>query len=275
MVRGAGRLVWIGIGYALAVGVLKSITVGAVARFVAEVVAWAVVVMLAMWVNGILAGSARRLPIDFELVFAFGLAALGVAFGRGLRLGARFESVSTERTFAVEVCNGMMMGTSMMLVQSMPDAARAIVTLVRQSPPEPGTSMWYLYLPAFLGIAIATYWWKRRLLQVDGPVFLLRWLRWMVSLAITMIVTGVMLSWLLSRNVNAAKWAGDVPGLLTTLPPLIAAISAMPAVRRAARDSDNVRSGRCRGCGYDMNALEDAATCPECGRPRRSQDAAG
>ena len=249
----------------MSVGVLKSITFGAVLRFAAEVVAWAVVVMLAMWVNGILAGSARRLPIDLELVFTVGISLLGVAFGRGLRLGARFESVGNERTFAVEVCNGAMMATSMMLVQGMPDAARAILTLVRQAPPEPGTSMWYLYLPAFLGIAVATYWWKQRLLQVDGPVFLLRWLRWMVSLAGTMIVTGVMLSWVLSRNANAAKWTGVVPGLVTTLPPLIAAISAIPAVRRAARDSDNVRSGRCRSCGYDMNTIDDATCCPECG----------
>jgi hypothetical protein len=274
MVRGAGRLVWIGNGYALAVGVLKSITVGA-ARFIAEVAAWSVVVALLFYANTALAGGSPRPLADLEVLISVAIALTGVIAGRALTIDARGFSANGRPTWKAQICSSAMTVGVFLMLQGVPDIARELATLVLQARVQRSIWSTVIFATTLIAVVVAGGWWLRRICDARGREFLYLWARWTLAVGLLLVVTGAVIGAALSRSPNPDLRTLVIPGLIHALPAIIATASAFRVLRRAARDSLLARSGRCRGCGYDMNTLEDAAICPECGRPRRSQDAAG
>lgn len=265
MVRGTGRVVSVGTGYAVMVGVLKSITAGAVLRFAAEVVAWAVVVMAMVWSSGFLLHGMILRPGALEMIVGLAAGFFGTLASRALILGARIGMVETSTTWSKGACTFAMSICCFLLVQGIPDIARDVTTLLIQSRPSPGIWGTVLYMPALLAIMITSNRWARRLGGTGGAAFMLRWTCWLAVLAAVMILAGVGLGWILSRHPNPELHRFVASGMINVMTPLVASLSALPRLRRVARDAEHLWNFRCRSCGYDMNAIEDAAQCPECG----------
>lgn len=256
-------------------GIVKSITVGATLRFVAEVVAWTLVVMGLVWSSGYLLHGMLLRPGTLEFVVGSGAAVFGTLASRALVRGARDDLDRADRPWTIWACSFAMGMCVFLLLQGVPEIVRDVATLILQSrlgPSEWGT---VLFAPALLACVIASNWWGRRVDAGGGAVFVYRWTRWLAAASIAVLATGIALGWILSRHPNPDLHRLLASGQINVLTPLVACLSALPRLRRMARIEQDLREGRCRSCGYDMTAIEDASICPECGHPRGSLDAAG
>lgn len=265
MVRGAGRVVWVGIGYAVAVGLWKRITAGAVLRFAAEVATWSIVVALLLSANTALAGGSPRPLAGLELIISVGIALTGVLAGRALRLDGRGFSANGRPTWKAHLCSSAMTLVVFLMLHGVPDIVREVVTLVLQARVQRSIWSTVIFAPTLIAVVIAGSWWTHRLCEPRGREFLYLWARWTLAVAVALVVSGAVVGAALARSPNPELRTLLIPGLMNSLPAIIVTASAFRVLRRAARDSVLARSGRCRSCGYDMTATEDAAQCPECG----------
>lgn len=267
MVRGVGRLVWIGTGYDLVVGVLKAITVGAVLRFVAEMVAWGTGAAMLVWATSFFGKPGASEPPElFEYVFSFVFAALGVGAGRGLMAGARFDLTSAEREYAIGLAVTAMIVMSMSFTQGLTEIGRSVSTLVSGQRNAGVAWTAFAFLPVMALFVLGVKWWKAKVASDAGPVVLLATAWWIVAVAFVALGLGLVVHWQIMRQPNPPSWSRTFTFLFQVFPAFIGAASAIPALRRAARESILRRTGCCRSCGYDMTAIEDAMQCPECGR---------
>ncbi|MBY0111293.1 MAG: hydrogenase maturation nickel metallochaperone HypA [Phycisphaerales bacterium] len=255
-------------------GVVKSITVGAV-RFIAEVVAWSFVVALLFYANTALASGSPRLLATLELIICVGIAATGNVAGRALKIDARGFSANGRPTWKAHLCSSAMTISVFVLLQGVPDIVREIITLVLQARPQRSIWSTVIFGPTLIAVVIAGGWWTRRICEPRGCEFLYLWARWTLAVGVALVAIGAVVGVVLLRSPNPEIRTLVSPGLIHALPAIIATASAIRVLRRAARDSLLARSGRCRSCGYDMSTLDDAAICPECGRPRQTLEAAG
>ncbi len=266
---------WVGIGYAVAVGLWKRITVGAVLRFAAEVVAWCIAVAMLVWATSLFQKSGSSKPPGlFEYVFSFVFAAFGVGAGRGLVGGTRFELTGLEREYAIGLAVTAMIVMVMAFMQGLMELGRSTSALLSG---QRGAGFgWTMvgFLPLMAVMIVGVKWWKARVSRDDGAAFLLATAWWTLSAATVALGLGVLVQWQLSRQTTVQFWSWQPLVLFQLLPMLIASASAIPSLRTAARDSMLRRSGRCRSCGYDMTATDNAKQCPECGAPWTSQQAA-
>lgn len=247
-------------------GALKSITAGAVLRFVAEVVAWGIAVAMLVWATSLLQKpGASDPPGLFEYLFSFVFAAFGVGAGRGLVCGTRSDLTGLEREYAIGLAVTAMIVMVMAFTQGLMEVVRSTsVLLSGQRDAGFGWTM-FGFLPLMAVMIFGVKWWKSQVSRADGAAFLLTTAWWALSAAVVALGLGLLVHWQLSRQTTMRFWSWTPLALFQLLPMLIASASAIPALRIAARDSMLRRSGRCRSCGYDMTATEDAVQCPECG----------
>lgn len=247
-------------------GLWKRITVGAVLRFAAEVVAWGTGAALLVWAMSFLGKPGLSEPPEVtDFVFATVFTVFGVGAGRGLVVGATFDLVGQEREYAIGLAVTAMIVILMQFMNGVLEIARSGVALASgQQSAGVGMTM-FAFLPAMAIMFLGVKWWKGRVARADGAVFLLATAWWLFAVSLAAFVLGGLLQWQISRQPNVRVWSTPRLSLLQVLPMLIASLSAVPALRRAARESVYRRGGCCRSCGYDMTAVEDAVRCPECG----------
>lgn len=170
-----------------------------------------------------------------------------------------------EREYAIGLAVTAMIVMMMSFMQGLMELGRSASALLSgQRGAGFGWTM-FGFLPVMGMMVFGVKWWKGRVSREDGPTFVLATAWWTLSAAVVALGLGVLVQWQQSRQTAVHYWSRTPLVLFQLLPMLIGSASAIPSLRRAARDSMLRRSGCCRSCGYDMSAIEDATRCPECG----------